>query len=897
MRAWEAAAEANESATLEESFGAKAAPSRLETSSVPWAARDEWQRLQAKHGPLRPLEEALVCRVTACTSVLKLPSERQLGYKGNVINFTNNVALVARQLPLAPKDSGFIFYHAGQRKDSSSIVEKVRKHAIRDYLDFFSRHHKVYVEGIRNPRAAHGSADEWIVPKFKWERDFDEKLWASLPEDGVPDGVVYRNLELVEEEEGDEEAAMDLDVDEGATSPKTVHGSKKVNAALLVAWLQRGDDGRILQRLQLELAASTEALRDDAVLDIALARLFNVAQDEPRPDSTTIASLSAAILELGTFANFRGDRGMLEDLVWRELYEFVCRQDVSFVESGLPHSYEGESGQDPLQERADVLEAFIDGVGTEAISGRGTRADPFNVPRGTVPLSEFKSAGYVAAAFPTLFPFGLGSFSDSRPVTLSRSQWSQHLTHYFDGRFACHDRFRYFMLNTHEREIANEKASLCVRNERLLQHLSVGDVRRLSEKDKEEIARKVETYAATLRNTPAFFKSRRRELKAMIAELGDPHVFATNSHADTHCPYLQDFIKAWASADFEPGGASVDWDARAAGLSDDERYKRRVRNLKFYPHLVALFFHLKTELYVEHICKGILKANAYWMRYEWQARGSTHVHYFLWLSDTPEITSILDRLTAKVAGSILTDGQETSEAQLEELVDTLNAHAQIAAGITRAKQEPGTAPPPDASKDDEALAEAAEYWGARCTRWNVFWDKDRHKPNRATGIGAHACSQEAPSNKLCGACESAADAADIGRQHQSSPRPGSACVSCTVAEGAVPPCKAFVNDIGAIRNTPASRHTNCGPYCQRERNGVVYCRFGFGTEDKQPRDVNDVPYFWCELVKKTVRWRLYLPTNDALMGKQNMWQLASQRSNVDFSPLIDHSCAIEYITK
>lgn len=37
--------------------------------------------------------------------------------------------------------------------------------------------------------------------------------------------------------------------------------------------------------------------------------------------------------------------------------------------------------------------------------------------------------------------------------------------------------------------------------------------------------------------------------------------------------------------------------------------------------------------------------------------------------------------------------------------------------------------------------------------------------------------------------------------------------------------------------------------------------------------------------------------NDHLMGRANLWQLASQRANVDFSPLIDHECAVEYCTK
>ena len=31
----------------------------------------------------------------------------------------------------------------------------------------------------------------------------------------------------------------------------------------------------------------------------------------------------------------------------------------------------------------------------------------------------------------------------------------------------------------------------------------------------------------------------------MCDGLGDPHVFATHSFADTHCPYVAEFILAW----------------------------------------------------------------------------------------------------------------------------------------------------------------------------------------------------------------------------------------------------------------------------------------------------------------------------------------------------------------
>ena len=120
-----------------------------------WEARVEWQDLRARYGELSPFEEALICRVTACTTVLRLPSELQLGYRGNVINFTNSLATIAKQLPLAPKDCGVIVYrvpHKGKDGRATSRLERVRKEAIREHLRFLSRHHAVYRDGIRNPR-------------------------------------------------------------------------------------------------------------------------------------------------------------------------------------------------------------------------------------------------------------------------------------------------------------------------------------------------------------------------------------------------------------------------------------------------------------------------------------------------------------------------------------------------------------------------------------------------------------------------------------------------------------------------------------------------------------------------------------------------------------------------
>ena len=81
------------------------------------------------------------------------------------------------------------------------------------------------------------------------------------------------------------------------------------------------------------------------------------------------------------------------------------------------------------------------------------------------------------------------------------------------------------------------------------------------------------------------------------------------------------------------------------------------------------------------------------------------------------------------------------------------------------------------------------------------------------------------------------------------------------------------------------RHWAC------RKTGVQFRRFKFPQLILQDR--NETAHFYCERVRKGVRWRLYLPGNDMWMNTVNAEQSAANRSNVDFKPLIDHFSAIE----
>ena len=135
----------------------RAAIKLSEWSHVSAAVRRELNELPS----LLPLEEALISRVQAITTVLTLPGG-QLGYRGNVINFVNDTATVAKQLPRTVADCGMVFYAVkGKNKSDGSEVtqmKRVRRSAIEKWLTFLSKHHDVYKRGIRNRDAAPGAS-------------------------------------------------------------------------------------------------------------------------------------------------------------------------------------------------------------------------------------------------------------------------------------------------------------------------------------------------------------------------------------------------------------------------------------------------------------------------------------------------------------------------------------------------------------------------------------------------------------------------------------------------------------------------------------------------------------------------------------------------------------------
>ena len=850
----------------------------------------EWTQLREQFGELRPLEEALVSPVLCMSSVLQLPSGQQLGYRGSVINFVSEIGTVAHQLPRA-MDSGMAEHLVVYRVRGKSGTHKdvsVRKAALYAYLKFFGTHHRFFKEGIPDPHRA----GEYIVPPFRWNPPAEGQLpaWfnpdfapndANPDEDSVPDGLNYRDM--ADEEAADELPRADERAERDGDGPRTPASHLvKVNTQTLLRFLQQSDGKvataariKLFSKLRLDIERPDDA---DAILNV-MHGLEPTNTTECRHDGIAIVDLAdnvAILMEHPAAA---------PDLVRDELVVFVESLGIELTESSCPHtSAPAMPASNPLDAAQQVLAAKLDGAEDQDIFegepnhqvGTGTLEDPLPLPRRSkLPLSEFKSKGYMTLAFPTLFPKGRGHFEEPRDRPLKWEEWCQHLMHFYDGRFACHRRFPHFLLNTHERQVAVNKVGIFVKRDATAGRLTYGQLRALGRQEREAVFRRLSAYGQSLRNTPEFFKQRRHELQAMVEQLGDPHVFATNSHADTHCPYLHRFIKSGAQI---PDGDERD--PFAAGLTSSQCYKRRLANIVAYPHLTAQFFHLKTELFFEHIGES-LGCEAHWCRYEWQSRGSTHAHYFLWLKDAPDV-SFLDEWVQNEVHA-LGDGAKLTEMVVEQIVNNLNARALAASDWTPPggweawPHADGLVDALDGSPFQAELethgvvpdvvraAHAAQWWASRCGRWNHGWDDEEKQP--------HAVGERHPSSE----------------EH-------AVCPPCASPDDSAP----WLEQRRRLLNKN-NRHTTHYPsYClRRDAHGKLFCRFGFPHE---PRSRN-VPHFYFELVRnkdgspKGVRAQLYLPMNDPLMNTTNAEQAASQRANVDFKPLIDHFSALEYATK
>eukprot|EP01018_Ginkgo_biloba_P011228 Gb_05719 [translate_table: standard] len=211
---------------------------------------------------------------------------------------------------------------------------------------------------------------------------------------------------------------------------------------------------------------------------------------------------------------------------------------------------------------------------------------------GASPINEYNIEGLFDMAFPTLFPTGEGEWLQPRSMKIRLHEYAEHLMKYRDHRFAKHPRFRYFIMSM------------------IMRHRSQATGAVFVKKNAEE-------------SLPATIHELRTQLETLPdARLAEKVMKFATTLRDMQWPDLHQLM---------PGTAPRDPVAAR---------KWHCNNVIQHPHILAKYMHLRYTIFREEVLTKFHGATEFWSRYEWQHRGSPHIHRFLWLRDAPDMDGL-----------------------------------------------------------------------------------------------------------------------------------------------------------------------------------------------------------------------------------------------------------------
>ena len=149
--------------------------------------------------------------------------------------------------------------------------------------------------------------------------------------------------------------------------------------------------------------------------------------------------------------------------------------------------------------------------------------------------------------------------------------------------------------------------------------LTVDELRDMVGREGEAFSNRVLHYAASLRGTRQYWFKQRSHLISMVDTLGLPTIFFTHSAADLQWPEL----------------------ARLICPENVTDPAARIKAVNENPVLADWFFCHRVQKFIDAFYLGVLKATDYWLRFEWQHRGSPHVHGVAWLPNAPNVEQLL----------------------------------------------------------------------------------------------------------------------------------------------------------------------------------------------------------------------------------------------------------------
>ncbi len=289
-----------------------------------------------------------------------------------------------------------------------------------------------------------------------------------------------------------------------------------------------------------------------------------------------------------------------------------------------------------------------------------------------VPLFMDPDAEYLT--FPKLFPKGRFGMHAERRIHLTVKQYLKNRLLHSDSRFAQNCTYLFWAL--YFMEYTQLMSSISIQLRKGAQRSKFGEditvdkalnSDRLNEWIKHDNGFR---FMNKLRGSPAYWRTTLFDLIAMVRQLGVPTWFLTLSAAD-----LQWYDTLAPLFEQEYGRVPTEEEV------ENLPWKEKTKLLRKYPVPPARLFNQKVNSFFTNVLKSpqqpLGKVVDYFYRFEWQARGSPHIHCLVWIEGAPIIgkdsdETICNFIDTYISGK-LPDVAE-HEDELHHLVSQLQRH-------------------------------------------------------------------------------------------------------------------------------------------------------------------------------------------------------------------------------
>jgi hypothetical protein len=299
----------------------------------------------------------------------------------------------------------------------------------------------------------------------------------------------------------------------------------------------------------------------------------------------------------------------------------ISNENISAVEE----LYDSDA-EEVAQENIGNNDTLLDDADIENRNSTFT----FAPGEGQRPLSIYQDKDSEYLCFPCIFCGQRRIDNDDRKVPVHYSDIAKWELRSRDRRAANSVPNIFFKHKKIQMKQLNDKANLAVRRCQTGTRTITAEQARNSE-CVDNIVKKDEGYYLfkQLRNSPAYLESKKKDVYAMIRQLGLPTWFMSLSSADTR---WTDLLKMLASLN------------EKVKYTDDEiqnlTWEQKIKLIQSDPVTCSRYFEHRVKEFINTVLKSehepVGKMIDHFFRVEFQQRGSPHIHMIVWVENAPK---------------------------------------------------------------------------------------------------------------------------------------------------------------------------------------------------------------------------------------------------------------------